>query len=190
MANADAAASVLCDLDDATKEQYQCTVCMDFPEDGRLVTWCKNGHGGCTACDPKVRADGRCPECRGELLPGESMRNRALERALASTHVACPNSARGCTHTPPLLQLRGHRSICRFELVPCPHAEHTGCTGGHARRGRRAPAGAARRPPGQHRRQSVRGGQGAARRGGGNGGRAEGRPREARRRRTGSCSTP
>jgi hypothetical protein len=124
----DAAAGVLCDLDDETKEQYQCIVCMDFPADGKFVTWCKNGHGGCTKCDTRVRESAGCPECRGELLPGESMRNRALERALASTHVMCPNSARGCIHTPPLLQLRGHRSICRFELVPCPHAEHTGCT--------------------------------------------------------------
>ena len=67
--------------DDSELRQYQCTICMDFPEDGLYaLTGCCNGHDTCKNCmiDLQQRAGAhsgaslKCPECRGVVRRPQS----------------------------------------------------------------------------------------------------------------------
>lgn len=65
-------------LPDWVAKSLECPVCLETIEDPPIYL-CAKGHGLCNTCREKIKAQGKCPECRSKLTEA---RNIALEQML------------------------------------------------------------------------------------------------------------
>ncbi|XP_065674838.1 TNF receptor-associated factor 5-like isoform X1 [Hydra vulgaris] len=104
--------------------KYKCPVCQMVLREP-ILTDC--GHRLCLSCSEEMRKRNNgvlvCPLDNTILKPGQTFRDKAIERDILQLKVKCNHSLKKCQWTGELKAINNHLGSCEYQEVKCPNEQ-------------------------------------------------------------------